>query len=478
MANGKLYQQSIFAKYFDSDNAEVLAWAENVLAKLQAKGIVPDYISRDNDFDQVYEPVCLFFAYLVKLARTFENFTTNQSLNNEYLLQKGQYTCGDESLNELLYLIENLLRIRAKRGTTEMIEESLDSDIPHGELLRLICWESGEYFKLGVARPERNGWNINNSGPLNRSCTGRLDLNSAWEYTKEVVDLSLYPLIQEQYISIGQYRGRDCMHIESVPFAEVSGIGAIDLDKRIPVNPNINFEITFEVAQDITLENISFGCVAFDTDGNQVALQDIYSGNGRQYFFETRRLNKPGTFYQVRGIIYSNDHALLSAEESKLNIGFGRNLRFTENVASIIPVIIVDNNFGDDSEMESDTFDSDSASIDAGDSDSTAGESWDDSPYDLEPSVYLYNIKVNPCSLLYSRCYVNNKNFIDIFMHNKNNQYSITGLTNIMRKYFIPYNTAFKINNITEQGVVVGNFLLLEDGSYLLYEDNGKIVLE
>ncbi len=473
-----LFDQSIFKKYFDNDDTEALTWAENVLTKLQAKGIVPDYISRDGDFDQVFEPVCIFFSYLVKLARVFETFTDDQALSNEYVLQKGQYTCGDESLDHLLYLIENLLRIRAQRGTISMIEISEDVDVPHGELLRLICLEDGDYFKLGVARPERNGWNVNNSGPLGKGCTGRLDLNSAWEYTKEVVDLSLYPLIQDQYISIGQYRGRDCMHIESVPFAQVSGIGEVDLDKVIPVNPNINFEITFEVAQDITLENISFGCIALDSNGDQVELQDIVTGNGRQFFFETRRLNKAGKFYQVRGIIYSDSHELLSEENAKLNIGFGRNLRFTETVRSIIPVIIVDNNFGDDSEMESDAFDSDSTSIDAGDSFFDSDESWQDSPYDLEPSVYLYNIKVNPCSTVYNRSYLNNKNLIDIFMTNNNGQYSVTQLNSIFRKYFIPYNTAFQINNITEQGIVVNGFLLLEDGNYILYEDNGRIVLE
>jgi hypothetical protein len=101
------------------------------LDKLQKTNIVPKYVIRDEqdlshltDFDELFTPITVFFAYLVIFARVFENFKTNQYLVDQYLLNSGLYTCGDEELDELLYMISNQLRIRAQRGGLEMIHIS------------------------------------------------------------------------------------------------------------------------------------------------------------------------------------------------------------------------------------------------------------------------------------------------------------------------------------------------------------------
>ncbi|HEX5187343.1 MAG TPA: hypothetical protein VFV86_10680 [Nitrososphaeraceae archaeon] len=477
-----IFDSSIFKEYFDSDDPEVLAWAENVLAKVTEKnGIVPNYISRENDFEETFNPSIIFFAYLVIFSRVFESFKEEVKLAFEYLVQNGQYPCDEESLTRLRDSITNLLRVRAYRGGLQTITPSTDPNLADGEILRLICWNSLIFFKLGVAQSKYNSWNINNSSPLYRGCTGRYDLNIAYEYTEDVIDLSAYPLINSQYCSLSTYRGNQCIEIESVPFGEISGIGAIEVNKKKVIDPRINFEITFWVAQDITFENITFGCLAFDAAGDQVNLLDCVTGNARKLFFSTRRLNQSGKFYQVRGIIYNKDKELLSEDDAKLNIGFGRNLKFADNVVSIIPYIICDNNFADESDdMESDTFDSDSFDIDSGDTGYSESESWSDSPYDNQASVFIWNLKITPCNTAYNRCYINNKNFIDVFLDNQNGAYSDLQINSIFRKYFIPYNTAFKITHLGEFSEIAPDVdaLLLENGDYILLENEDRILLE
>src|SRR5262249_3519874 len=135
MSITKLFDKSIFKNYFDADDAEALAWAENVLAKLKENGLVAEYIQREDDdlgetdFENYFRPVAIFFAYIVKLARVFENFQDNEFLANEYLNNRGQFTSGNETLDQLAYAIENSLKIRAKRGSIGMLAEINDNSI-------------------------------------------------------------------------------------------------------------------------------------------------------------------------------------------------------------------------------------------------------------------------------------------------------------------------------------------------------------
>ncbi len=583
------YDKSVFAKYFDENDAAVLAWAANVLEKLVADGTVANFILREDasgnetDFQDLFEPTCKFFSYFVQLARQFELFKEDEFLASQYLLNGGQYVCGDETIEQLVYAIQNSLRIRSQRGTTRMIEkvsqpDASPSTAPDGELLRLICWDALTFFKLGVARPEFNSWNMGHSSPCYRGNTGRYDLNIGYEYTEDVEDLDLYPLINEEFIFLTRYRGKNCMEIEcgetagigitlsSVLFDETfdsdlgtfsnvafgtkpwawnsghggaarctylsavgavsdklqracvitagraytvtisyftSNSGTVSLDiyfdstivhtevtqgnltdpnvmtftytpnfsastmsivgtnigsslffveevkvmlagddistaKKIFVDPRIDFEITLDIAQDTTVSNITFGCLAFDADNNQVDLHSVVDGGATNYFFNTRKLNQSGRFYFLRGIIFNKDKELVSESEGRLNIGFGRNLRMNENVAYIIPQILLDVDASNDSEVGG-GFDSESIAA-SGAFDSEGNES-----YDGQPSIFLWNIKVTPCSLPYSRAYLNNKNFIDLILDNKNGRYSDAEIKSILRNYFIPYNSAFDV---------------------------------
>lgn len=484
-----VFDKSIFKKYFDSDDANAIAWANNVLDKLKAKGGVAEFILREDkdgnptNFDDLFLPTAIFFSYLVQLARQFENFTDDDFLSDQYLLQHGQFT-GGESLIQLVYAISNSLRIRAQRGTNNMVAISNDVGVPNGELLRLINWGVQEFFKLGTARPQFNGWNLSNSSPGHRGCTGRYDLNIGYEYTEDVEDLSKYPLIHGEDVSLTTFEGKNCIEITNVLFGDVAGIGLDDSTKRIVVDPRFDFEITFYVAQDIIDNNITFGCLAFDSVGDPVKLEKITDSSKTNFFFEGRALNQFNKFYFIRGILFNKDKANVTAEDAKLNIGFGQNLRMPQNVVSIIPYIVLDDNLSADSQslgdsfieptLDGDTLDGDTLDADFGFEDSGS------SAYDGIPSIFLWNIKITPCALKYERCYLNNKNFVDLIFQNKNGKWSNVQIDSILRKYFIPYNTAFKTTNLDDLGEVTPetSLLLLEDGNYILLEDSNRIQLE
>lgn len=447
------FDRSVFAPYFEPSDAQAVAWAENVLSKLPDE-IIPKYIVREDgngetDLEDYLRPICIFFSYLVRFAREFRDFENSTFLVNEYLLNKGHYTAGVETLEQLTWSLENLLRRGSHRGSIKSIEKvdnlNQSPNRPNGEILELFGWHYFLFFKLGVPRPQYNSWNVNNCSPCFRGTTGRYDLNIGYENSEDVYDISKYPILNSNYVSVDVYRGKNCLHIEQVPFGQFAGIGLHDQNFEIVVDPRQNFEITFYIAQDITLENITFGCYAFDVNGSVVNLKNVVNDSDSNMFFETRRLNKAGRFYMVRGIIFNKDHELIPANDAKLNIGFGHNLKFQENVVSIIPYIVMDNDFSFESDSEFDQFESDSLDDDSGATGSDESGYWSDDAYDNEPSIYIWNFKVTPSSTNYGRSYLNNKNFIDIFGVNNSGKYNDEEIKVILRKYFIPYNTAFDI---------------------------------
>lgn len=580
LPSGSSYSNSIFAPYFDRLDTSVLNWAINVLDKLYKPGIVPNYIirtgnqSEDLDYIKFWKPICIFFSYLVQFARVFETFNTNSYLANQYLLQRGMFTSGEESLDELLLIIQNMLRMRGERGTSRMyFKDDGDSDsasgsdevnpFPNidGELLRLLegrggvlvqgdydkifdekftssldifssvssgvatwIWDdegapnrgafidlfsggtseklqtsvnvksgnkyrgtityindpfilffnpiifnvylgstliltinvadfavqhsssfeitaasnettlsivavsvasnafiseilfsesqlvgASNFFQLALPLSKYTGWNIGNISPGYRGSTGRIEMNLAYEDSAQVNKISPYPLLNSSFCSVFNEPGKSVFKITNVTAGKISGIGARDLSKTITVDPHLNFEITFFVKQ-VNLANVlTFGVIALDANNNVINLKDIVSGSSSNYFFQRKSLLRNDKYYFVRGIIFNQDHFLVSSAKGQLNIGFGTNLKFPSNVAKIIPYITLDNSLG-------------------------GGASG---------TMYFWDIKTTPI-LPYSRGFLNNKNFIDVLLKNNNATYDNNDIYNIMRKFFIPYNTSFK----------------------------------
>lgn len=413
-----IYANSVFAEHFTHLDSSVLQWAINVLDKVYRPGIVAEYIVRDydpvsdEDYIKFWRSITIFFSYFVHLMRSFENFRQDANLAAKFIENNGGYLCGDETLDQLLYIIDNHLRIRAQRGSQAAIDRSpLTVD---GEMLRLMCQSVDDFFLLANCTSKYNSWNVSNSSPCYRGSLSRTDLNLSYEDSQDILDKNLYPLLQSTYSSVVVDGAKSALKINTVPASQIAGIGASTLSKAILIDPHLDFEITFYVRQPTLASTLTFGIISFDIDGNVINNQSIVSGLNSNYFFTRKSLNRNDKYYFVRGIVYNYLETLLSATQAQLNIGFGECLRFNHRAHKIIPYIVLDNSLG-------------------------GGVSTD---------INLWNVKVAPLSNKYSRCFLNNKNFIDIIAHNNNKHYTDDQIDLILRDKFIPHDTSFKRNSI------------------------------
>lgn len=420
LADPPIFSNSVFKDYFTSLDLDALAWALNVLEKLYRPGIVPKYINRvgdsvqDADYIKFWKSITIFFSYLVQYARAFENFQNDANLANLYLQNRGNRTCGDETLDQLLYVIENQLRIRSQRGSSNMIKRLSGEVLADGELLRLLCQSPLDFFLLANPPSKYNGWNISNSSPSYRGSLNRPDLNLGYESTKDVVNKNLYPLLQTTYCNVTPDSPKSVLRINAVSANTIAGIGAVDATKAILIDPNVNFEITFQVKQTTLANNLTFGVICLDKDNNVINTQSLITGGTQNNFFLRQILNRNDKYYFVRGIVFNYLESIRLASEGLLNIGIGNHLRFPSTARKIIPYIVLDNSL--------------IGSVSSG--------------------INLWDIKVRPSSIEYSRCFLNNKNFIDVIAHNNNADYTDEEIDIIMRNEFIPYNTSFKRNSI------------------------------
>ena len=397
--NGAAYDNSVFVNYFDSLDDGVLTWALNVLNKLYAEGIIPKHIERgiapaqDGDYIDFWKPLTLFSAYLVHLARTFETFIGNDKILAKFLEDRDVYLCGDEELADLQYIAQNYYKEISKRGTLELIEEGGTVD---GELLRLVCKQTTEFFSLVYNQPKYVGLNVGNSSPLSKSVSGNEGFDLSYEAGSDVVaDLSLYPII-----------GAPSIVSDRISGSAVFGIGANEADKRILVEPNLNFEISFSViGSDVNID-LHFGILAFNAGGGAVTIENAITGASTNDFFTAIDLEQASLDYTVRGIIFNKDEANKAGSTTNLNVG--NNLRFTSDVAYIIPVITIN---------------------------ATSGS--------------IAKLRVQPSSLPYAKTYINARHFTDIIFRNSNGQMTDAEIRAAMREDLIPANSGFQITETT-----------------------------
>lgn len=341
-----VYDKTVFKRFFEVNDITVFGWALNVLEKIYKKGLIlPDYITRDDnnnnnledeDFITFWNSITHYFAIIVYYARQYENISSNQILIEQFLLSKDLQLPVDRNLTDLIYLYENYVDEYKKRGTVQIIDKVADGADIDGELLRLIGYELINEFLFAILKPRVTGWCIGSSSPTWRGTEFSENVVKGYEKTYDVIDLANYPLVNPA--TIGLLNGE--IIINAVPANTQSGIDYdADPNKRIVVSPNIDYEIAFRVKQSQTFANITFGCRAYDKDGNVVSLQNSISGDQTNFFFEKKDLNLVNQYYWVRGILWNSSKPL---QAGGTTLG-GNNLRIPANVVYIVPIIIVDN---------------------------------------------------------------------------------------------------------------------------------------
>ena len=431
---GQIFNQSTFTTLVAScHDPEILTWCTAVLEKLYEKGIVPEYITRgterseemDADYISFWRTVACFFGLVVKYVRVFETLYDHEELLSQFLIQRNMYLCGTESLTQLQYLAENYFDQMRRRGTS-MMDQDITSGTTTilGELKRLICYNpTCDEYQFELTPKQYIGWNIGNSSPLYQGNYRNPIFFKGYELTEEVVSASAYPFFGTLSPAVttddipvldfvnpgaGLIAGIGLDYTGATPFAVP--------DLAISVNSCFTYEITFLIKQTALSSTLTFGCLAFDENDNQIDLVNITDEADNNFFFEQISLNIAGQYYLVRGILHSRATELnATARESSLDIGYGVHKRMSEGICKILPIVA-----------------SDFREVAA-----VAG------------NLYIKDFKVALSTAQSSRGFIQATPIIQAHFQNNNGEHSTADLQEIISNFFIPYNSTLLL---TEAG--------------------------
>jgi hypothetical protein len=409
------YDKSIFPDFFPVNDPAVLGWAINVLEKLYMEGILPRFILRgtdeinpyesDRDFLHFFNSVTHFFAIIVYYARQYRNIKYNPILSRELILSRGliPYKGTDPEITK--YLFENYQKEFEKRGTSAIAQKGTFNEV-EGELLRLIDYSLTDEFIFALIEDKYLGWCLGFSSPTWTSTKGATNVVKAYEPTKDVVNLALYPKIQPTYLSIDTDSDLSVLKISGHQSTGLTKIGiGTDTNFKVIVSPTIDYEISFKIKK-LTAAPISlnFGVLALDIDGLPTTVVNFGSGSNTNYFVENTDLNTDGVYYSFRGVVFNKDKTL-----NPLNVPMlegGNHLRMGSDVRYLIPEITV-------------------------------------SGVGAVSDVLIYDIKLQPCNFNFSQGQLGVKNVIWGLMKN-NSGYTEEEVSNFISTYLIPYKNKLK----------------------------------
>ena len=465
---GITFNKTFFSQFFTCYDLKVLNWCLSVTEKMYKPGFVPKYIERgrfgnynreDEDYIAFWRSICCVFAVIVNYARLFENVTGNRKILETFLENEDiNFFANTTDIIDLLFLLQNYYSEITKRGTINIIQKKSEGASIDGELLRLIGWVDGvDEFLFSLSKKEKVGWIIDKSSPIYKGTYFEYMLNKAYEKTQNFVDLTKYPIINPSYCSIYTDGNKNVLKIDGVPNLTVSGI----LESSIPtsnfgisIDVNLDYEITFWVKQPILSPTLGFQILGVDINNNIIPLLRIDSLSPSPFLFQQQQLLKNDKYYFIRSIIYNINHPSLTTEESKLNIGFGNNLKFSnKNIVKIFPFVYVNN-------------------------------------ITSTPNLtYIWDFKIRPLNTPYSTGFIQINNLIKVWLKNNNLSLSQFQLEGIMRDKLIPYNSSFKntfLNNLINQGNInqvlgyidIINPIYLHPNNYNIVSGSRYLVLE
>ena len=408
-----IYETTFFKDFFNVNDINVYGWALNVLEKLYLYGILPKYMTRgeqsdnvleDQDFLVFWNSVTHYFAIIVYFARQFRDITQHSNIVELFLQSRG-IESGNLDVTQLTALFNDYMQQFSDRGTNQIVEQGTIN----GEFLRMIEFVSPEEFIFAHLQNFETGWCLGKSSPCWDNTENIINVVKGYEYTDDIVDLSKYPLVNSSKISIS---GID-MSIQNVANAGVAGIDYdADAAKKIVVNKNLDYEISFLCKLDVASTPLTFGARSYDANGNEITLLNAVDGVASNTFFSAQVLKVVGHYYWIRGIIYN---------QSKINdagavfIPGGHYLRFNSATAVkyIVPQILLDN----------------STSV-------------------YPNGLKLHSIFVRPLKVPFTRGQLGMKNIILSYLVNNNKTYSVDKMESLMKSKLLPANAFLKIQYI------------------------------
>jgi len=392
----------------DVNDVDLIALCGNMTEKMEKYGVMPQFIERSDDYKHFWEVVSCFLSLHYVFALQFSKVYDTQTLLVTYMRQRGLFLCGDESLAVLQGLIDNYFDEFRKRGTDKV-------DL---EIKRLYCLLACDEFIFEIISDKISGWHFDKSSIIYKGIAHERSMNKLPDAEKvddDIESLSNYHLVNPSGISLvaetkDDGSGVQAMHIDNV--TSLTGIrqsGSSSTLKML-ISPNLNYEVTFFVKQEVLGNILSFGLTGFDCNGVLVDFESVVDASVDNYFFQKAGVIKQtAEWVQVRGIIYNKDQANLSTADATLRFGFGNNLRSKSTVAFVYPRIEID----------------DGVSVPSN-------------------STKFYGIRVALTSNKYSMSFMELNNWIITYGENKNPELTDAQVKKKVDKYLIPANTTMK----------------------------------
>lgn len=392
ISSANSFDNTIFKTFFESNDIRVLNWYVNVLNKLYQKGLIADYIVRnqgqsDEDFLQLWGTVAKFFAYYVVYARQFQNFHQSEALLFEFLEQRGLKISKTTTLEQMNTLMEQFYIEISKRGTFRIVDKEEDGATVDGELLRLLWYNQDEdEFIFNPRLPQHIGWNLGNSSPLYRG----LYLHDNANKTPEK---QLYPK------EISHYTGAVISVDEG---HNVLSFDNLTLVNSIKVDSNLDYQLSFLIK---TASPITVSIQAFDKEDNPINTFSYKDNSITNYFLNNAGLSRSDKYLPISLILYNANKPIFSEDLTSINQG--NDLKLHLDVVRI------------------NIFISTSAGL-------------------------LYGLRLLPLTTPYSHGLIQTNNVIDCFAINNNHYYTFKQLHNHIARYLIPYNSHLFLLNIQE----------------------------
>lgn len=396
-ADPKFYfDNSLFAKYFDFNDVEVLNWYVNVLEKLWNENLIPNYMTKDkmnpDDFLALWGSVAKFFAYYVKYARTFATFYNNIDLIRDFLGQRGLNTSPEDTLTQLQTMLKEYYYQMTQRGTINIVNDPGNGIDVTGELRRLVFYKEIDEFIFCYYQQHNFGWCLGHSSPLFRGLRVNDNINKVpWSpgYTS-MQNASAFVTGGTITTDTGGN------YIARLNNGSIAG-------QNIKVDPNMDYEISFQIklAAD---SKLNFSVTGKDVNGNSVSLKKRKDNTTTTSFFTNAPLSRSDKYVMVRAYLYNKNRGVFADDTTGIKQGSNIIMPSTLQTVSI-----------------------------------TVGTTG---------TADIYDFKMTPLKTDYSRGFLQSNNFISTWLKNRNQVYLITQLEAYVSKYLIGYDCHIKITNI------------------------------
>ena len=461
------------------------------------------YSSFDNDEDFIafWKTNAQFFAYYVILSRKYSKFYEDDEFLLEYLQQRGLYICDDETLENLTYLMKHYFNEIRKRGTIEIVrkrtvydlDDNSDSDSASdsygrdddeldGELLRLICFDKCNEFIFNFRKSEKLGLNIRNSSPLYRGTSNMEGANKVWAQLLTATDYLKYPLFGSVTTTVeadesDSDSNSDALINTGYALQIDSGTSGFGLDGvsvyslayineyALNVDVNIDYEFTFRIKQDVGATAfgngtiLNFGCHAFDCDGNAVNITRMRDSVVSTVFESSKALNQLNKYYFFRGVIYGKNKfpTHVSSEEYKENVIVRVATVFYRSILEVPVGILISNTTYwvqlSTVELNSHKF----TNWNSGNALQFSNDVKKIIPYikvvngNVTTHVFVDNVNIKPVATNYSGGFIQTNNWIDAWIKNNNQNYTYKQISEIAKRYLLPYDSEMAINQLEEE---------------------------